>query len=79
MIENSVNECIADGLRRRQSMLNDFNKAQEMLKEKISDLTQNLAVAENKFKNRESLDEDTEMIENLKVCSLLNSIFLISK
>ena len=66
-IENALNECIADGLRRRQGMLNDFNKAQDLLKGKIAELAQKLSEAEERFKNRESVPEDLEMIDQLQV------------
>ena len=62
-----MNESIADGLRRRQGMLNDFNKAQDLLKQKISDLAQKLSEAETQFQNRPSLEEDLEHIDNLRV------------
>ena len=66
-IENALNECIADGLRRRQGMLNDFNKAQDLLKGKIAELAQKLSEAEERFKNRESVPEDLELIDQLQV------------
>lgn len=64
--ENALNECIADGLRRRQSMLNDFNKAQDLLKIKITELATQLAESETKFKNRTSLEEDIQLIAQLQ-------------
>jgi len=48
-------------------MLNDFNKAQDLLKMKITDLAKQLGDSEERFKHRESLDEDIEMINHLQV------------
>lgn len=65
--ENSVNEAIADGLRRRQNMLSDFNKAQDLLKGKINEITNERDEFEQKYLNRDSRPEDTEMIDHLNV------------
>jgi len=62
-----VNEAIADGLRRRQNMLSDFNKAQDLLKGKINEITNERDDFEQKYLNRDSRPEDTEMIEHLNV------------
>lgn len=48
-------------------MLNDFNKAQDLLKGKIGELAQKLTEAEERFKSRESVPEDLEMIDQLQV------------
>merc|ERR1712126_251761 len=65
--ENPVNEAIADGLRRRQNMLSDFNKAQDLLKGKINEITNERDDFEQKYLNRDSRPEDTEMIEHLNL------------
>ena len=62
-----MNEAIADGLRRRQNMLSDFNKAQDLLKGKINEITNERDDFEQKYLNRDSRPEDTEMIDHLNV------------
>ncbi|KAM6945352.1 protein FAM184A [Aplochiton taeniatus] len=47
-------------------MLSDFNKAQELLKDKISALQILLEGTEDKFRNRESRPEDLQVIAELK-------------
>ncbi|XP_062858500.1 protein FAM184A isoform X2 [Trichomycterus rosablanca] len=49
-----------------QNMLSDFNKAQELLKDKISALQILLEGTEEKFRNRESRLEDLQLIAELK-------------
>ena len=66
-----MNEAIADGLRRRQNMLSDFNKAQDLLKGKINEITNERDDFEQKYLNRDSRPEDTEMIEHLNVSLLV--------
>ena len=48
-------------------MLSDFNKAQELLKLKISEISREKDEIEKKYENRESRDEDIEQIETLNV------------
>ena len=71
-----MNEAIADGLRRRQNMLSDFNKAQDLLKGKINEITNERDDFEQKYLNRDSRPEDTEMIEHLNV-SFYNDFLMI--
>ncbi|KAG7266392.1 hypothetical protein CRUP_004904 [Coryphaenoides rupestris] len=52
--------------RETQNMLSDFNKAQELLKDKISALQILLEGSEDKFRNRESRPEDLQVIAELK-------------
>ncbi|XP_075893850.1 protein FAM184A isoform X2 [Nelusetta ayraudi] len=52
--------------RETQNMLSDFNKAQEVLKDKISALQILLEGTEDKFRNRESRPEDLQLIAELK-------------
>uniref|UniRef100_A0A8C1W4E9 Zgc:85722 n=1 Tax=Cyprinus carpio TaxID=7962 RepID=A0A8C1W4E9_CYPCA len=52
--------------RETQIMLSDFNKAQELLKDKISALQILLEGTEEKFRNRESRPEDLQAIAELR-------------
>lgn len=47
-------------------LLTQFNEAQELLKDKISELKIRLEDAEERYRNRESRDEDLEQIEELR-------------
>lgn len=47
-------------------MLEDFNRAQELLKDKINTLTILLEEAEEKYENRESREEDILEIKRLQ-------------
>ena len=60
--EKVINEVQADGLRKQQQMLVDFNQAQELLKAKITDLASERDELEQKYRNRESRPEDLEKI-----------------
>ena len=68
--ENCVNEAIADGLRRRQNMLSDFNKAQDLLKNKVHEISRERDEFQETYNNREARDEDIEQIEQLNVIYL---------
>ena len=58
-------------------MLNDFNKAQDLLKIKITELATQLAESETKFKNRTSLEEDIQLIAQLQVsCTLQRAQYI---
>ena len=72
-----MNEAIADGLRRRQNMLSDFNKAQDLLKGKINEITNERDDFEQKYLNRDSRPEDTEMIEHLNVSFYFHRVFMV--
>ena len=72
-----MNEAIADGLRRRQNMLSDFNKAQDLLKGKINEITNERDDFEQKYLNRDSRPEDTEMIEHLNVSFYFHLVHLV--
>ena len=48
-------------------MLSDFNKAQDLLKGKINEITNERDDFEQKYLNRDSRPEDTEMIDHLNV------------
>ncbi|XP_066273166.1 protein FAM184A-like [Branchiostoma lanceolatum] len=61
-----IDNLTAEHLRETQSMLGDFNRAQELLKDKISALQIKLEEAEDRFQRRESRPEDMEMIKNLR-------------
>ena len=74
-----MNEAIADGLRRRQNMLSDFNKAQDLLKGKINEITNERDDFEQKYLNRDSRPEDTEMIEHLNVSFYFCRFFMVHR
>ncbi|KAM8832650.1 protein FAM184A isoform 3-T3 [Spinachia spinachia] len=64
--ERELTEMSAVHSRETQNMLSDFNKAQEVLKDKISALQILLEGTEDKFRNRESRQEDLQVIAELK-------------
>ncbi|XP_067840775.1 protein FAM184A isoform X2 [Heptranchias perlo] len=64
--EKMINEMTAAHIRETQCMLTDFNKAQDLLKDKISTLEILLEEAEEKYRNRESRAEDLQLIIELK-------------
>jgi len=64
--QNEVDELTADHLRETQKILAEFNRAKELLKDKIEALQLLLEQADVKYRNRESRPEDLDAIENLK-------------
>uniref|UniRef100_A0A668AVZ4 Family with sequence similarity 184 member A n=1 Tax=Myripristis murdjan TaxID=586833 RepID=A0A668AVZ4_9TELE len=64
--EREMSELSAVHNRETQNMLSDFNKAQEVLKDKIAALQILLEGTEEKFRNRESRPEDLQVIAELK-------------
>uniref|UniRef100_A0AAV2KFA2 Protein FAM184A/B N-terminal domain-containing protein n=1 Tax=Knipowitschia caucasica TaxID=637954 RepID=A0AAV2KFA2_KNICA len=64
--ERELSELSFAHSRETQNMLSDFNKAQEVLKDKISALQILLEATEDKFRNRESRHEDLQIIAELK-------------
>lgn len=64
--ERELGEMSVAHHREAQIMLSDFNKAQELLKDKISALQILLEGTEDKFRNRESRPEDLQVIADLK-------------
>uniref|UniRef100_A0A8C7WRK1 Family with sequence similarity 184 member A n=1 Tax=Oryzias sinensis TaxID=183150 RepID=A0A8C7WRK1_9TELE len=64
--ERELSEMNAAHSRETQNMLSDFNKAQEVLKDKISALQILREGTEEKFRNRESRPEDLQVIAELK-------------
>ncbi|XP_053736205.1 protein FAM184A isoform X2 [Synchiropus splendidus] len=64
--EREIGELSVSHSRETQNMLSDFNKAQEVLKDKISALQILLEGTEEKFRNRESRPEDLQVIAELK-------------
>ncbi|XP_039603584.1 protein FAM184A isoform X3 [Polypterus senegalus] len=64
--ERELTEMTAAHIRDTQNMVSDFNKAQELLKDKIAALQILLEGAEEKFRNRESRPEDLQFIAELK-------------
>uniref|UniRef100_A0A8C1GJP6 Zgc:85722 n=1 Tax=Cyprinus carpio TaxID=7962 RepID=A0A8C1GJP6_CYPCA len=65
-LEREIDELSASHNRETQIMLSDFNKAQELLKDKISALQILLEGTEEKFRNRESRPEDLQAIAELR-------------
>nr|XP_048700639.1 protein FAM184A isoform X2 [Caretta caretta] len=64
--EKELDVMTADHIREKQSMLADFNKTQELLKEINSALQVSLEEMEEKYQNRESRPEDLQLISELK-------------
>uniref|UniRef100_A0A8C8RF99 Family with sequence similarity 184 member A n=1 Tax=Pelusios castaneus TaxID=367368 RepID=A0A8C8RF99_9SAUR len=64
--EKELDVMTADHIREKQSMLADFNKTQELLKEINSALQVSLEEMEEKYQNRESRPEDLQLIAELK-------------
>ncbi|XP_065590515.1 protein FAM184A [Cyrtonyx montezumae] len=64
--EKELDVLTADHIREKESMLADFNKTQELLKEINSALQVSLEEMEEKYKNRESRPEDLQLISELK-------------
>ncbi|XP_061316016.1 protein FAM184A [Pezoporus flaviventris] len=64
--EKELDVLTADHIREKQSMMADFNKTQELLKEINSALQFSLEEMEEKYKNRESRPEDLQLISELK-------------
>ncbi|KAM9382119.1 protein FAM184A isoform 1-T1 [Phaethornis superciliosus] len=64
--EKELDVLTADHIREKQSMLADFNKTQELLKEINSALQISLEEMEEKYQNRESRPEDLQLISELK-------------
>ncbi|NXQ25293.1 F184A protein, partial [Alaudala cheleensis] len=64
--ETELDVLTAEHIREKQSMLADFNKTQELLKEINSALQISLEEMEEKYKNRESRPEDLQLISELK-------------
>ncbi|CAN8204245.1 unnamed protein product [Coccothraustes coccothraustes] len=64
--EKELDVLTADHIKEKQSMLADFNKTQELLKEINSALQISLEEMEEKYKNRESRPEDLQLISELK-------------
>merc|ERR1711892_1143322 len=60
-----VNELEADGLRKQQQMLLEFNQAQELLKTKIHEIAAERDELDEKYRNRESRPEDLEKIKHI--------------
>ncbi|KAG8123894.1 hypothetical protein E2320_019305 [Naja naja] len=64
--EKELDVMTADHIREKQSMLADFNKTQELLKEINSALQVSLEEMEDKYQNREPRPEDLQLIAELK-------------
>ncbi|XP_038622678.1 protein FAM184A isoform X3 [Tachyglossus aculeatus] len=64
--EKELDVLTADHLREKQTLLTDFNKTQELLKEINSALQISLEEMEEKYQNRDSRPEDLQIIAELK-------------
>ncbi|XP_064602582.1 protein FAM184A-like [Liolophura sinensis] len=64
--EANLSNLAADHLRETQEMLVEFNRAQELLKDKISELNIMLEEAEERYRLRDSRPEDLELIHQLR-------------
>ncbi|XP_077992383.1 protein FAM184A-like [Glandiceps talaboti] len=64
--QKQMDGVAAEHLRETQNMLGEFNRAQELLKDKISALQIMLEEAEDRYARRESRTEDVELIQQLK-------------
>ncbi|EDO43178.1 predicted protein, partial [Nematostella vectensis] len=64
--QREVDSLTADHLCETQSMLEQFNRAKELQRDKISALQLMLEEAEIRFKSRESRTEDLDLIQELK-------------
>lgn len=65
-MEQALDNLQADHLRESQELINQFNQAQELLKDKISELQILLSEAEERYNSRDSRPEDLELIEQLR-------------
>lgn len=65
-MQKALDNLQADHLRESQELIHQFNQAQEILKDKISELQIELDEAEERYANRESRPEDLELIEQLR-------------
>ncbi|XP_046334607.2 protein FAM184A-like isoform X1 [Haliotis rufescens] len=64
--QRTLDNLSADHIREMQDMVAQFNQAQDMLKDKISELQIQLEEAEERYENRESRPEDLELIQQLR-------------
>ncbi|XP_032808230.2 protein FAM184A isoform X2 [Petromyzon marinus] len=77
-LEMEMNRLNAEHLRNKQSMLGDFNQAQELLKDKISVLEIAIEEAQERYERREPRPEDLTIISELRA-SLSDRELLIKK
>ncbi|XP_076435119.1 protein FAM184A-like [Babylonia areolata] len=64
--KHALDNQAADHLQESQEMVAQFNSAQELLKDKISELQIMLAEAEERYSQRDSRPEDLELIQQLR-------------
>jgi len=67
MYESEINEIEAANLRSKQEVVNEFNRATNMLKDKINNLNLQIEELEDQYERRDSRNEDLEMIVQLKL------------
>lgn len=65
-VEDEINQLNLENSKQKQLLVQEFKHAQEILKEKIYETEESLRQMHEKYLNRESRDEDLELIETLK-------------
>ncbi len=65
-IEDEINQLNLENSKQKQLLVNEFKHAQEILKEKIFETEDSLRKMHEKYLNRESRDEDIQLIEALR-------------
>jgi hypothetical protein len=64
--EEEINRMNQENMKQKQLLVNEFKQAQELLKLKIIETEQELRELRDRFLNRESRPEDTELILALR-------------
>nr|KAG5714215.1 hypothetical protein BaRGS_018432 [Batillaria attramentaria] len=65
--KRAIENLSADQAREQQELLTQFNQAQDILKDKISELQIMLSDAEERYNQRDSRPEDLELIQQLRM------------
>ena len=65
--EAEFNDLNGEHLRQKQLLVNEFKQAQEIFKKRIYELEGLLEEMNSRYHQRESREEDIEMIQSLKV------------
>ena len=64
--EAEFNDLNAEHLRQKHLLVNEFKQAQEIFKKRIYELENLLQEMNQRYQERESREEDLEMIQSLK-------------
>ena len=64
--ETEFNDLNGEHLRQKQLLVNEFKQAQEIFKKRIYELEGLLEEMNSRYQQRESREEDIEMIQSLK-------------